>query len=223
MVPCNCPECQKSEVPNFFEYNVLKQYKQEKVKLIDCTVGNIKKVNVLSLISDVFIEEDDGMKDERGEKIHVEVNPNIYVEGAKAEAKAQADAQADVDVKITNEIKININGLSGTFENLKEDLVDEAGDEKTKKTIEKEVSKVEKALDNIQQAKTKEDITPGTLSRIEKFIKKLNDTTTTVGKVFKGVEDGVGLAQDLAKNYNKIAQWLALPQVPDLFLGNQDK
>ena len=30
---------------------------------------------------------------------------------------------------------------------------------------------------------------------------------------------GIEIAQQIGKTYNKFAQWLALPQIPDLFLG----
>jgi len=37
--------------------------------------------------------------------------------------------------------------------------------------------------------------------------------------LIKGTQKGIEYAQKLGGTYNKFAQWLALPQVPDLFLG----
>lgn len=59
------------------------------------------------------------------------------------------------------------------------------------------------------------------LDRVKRFIDKLNDTTTMTGKAVKAVENGIGYAQDLAKCYNKIAQWCGIPVVPDLFLKKE--
>jgi len=37
------------------------------------------------------------------------------------------------------------------------------------------------------------------------------------------VRHGTKIAQDIGKQYNKIAQWLGMPQVPGLFLGGDGK
>ncbi|MFA0960580.1 hypothetical protein AB9P05_02110 [Roseivirga sp. BDSF3-8] len=59
------------------------------------------------------------------------------------------------------------------------------------------------------------------MDKLSRFIKKLDDTNTRVGKAIQTVEDGVGYAQDLAKHYNNIAEWCGLPQVPRLFLKKE--
>jgi len=89
MVPCICEECKKRQVPNFFEYRILKQYKQEGVKSIDCTIGQIKKVNVLELISDVILKEEDEIEGEpkRGEEYGRDELPSQMKSDTKAIAK----------------------------------------------------------------------------------------------------------------------------------------
>lgn len=44
-----------------------------------------------------------------------------------------------------------------------------------------------------------------------------------ISKTVNGSKHGVSIAQDIAREYNKLAQWLALPQVPDLFLKKEDR
>jgi len=44
-----------------------------------------------------------------------------------------------------------------------------------------------------------------------------------LGKLVRGVEYGVEVAQDISKYYNSIAQWVGLPQVPKPLLGGEDK
>lgn len=43
-----------------------------------------------------------------------------------------------------------------------------------------------------------------------------------LSEAIKGAKKGVEMAQKVGKTYNKFAQWLALPQVPELFLGKQE-
>ena len=42
------------------------------------------------------------------------------------------------------------------------------------------------------------------------LIEKLSDTGTRIGRAIQAVENGVGYAQDLAKYFNDIAQWVGL-------------
>jgi len=37
------------------------------------------------------------------------------------------------------------------------------------------------------------------------------------------VKKGTEMAQKVGKTYNKFTQWLAMPQVPDLFLGKRNE
>lgn len=47
----------------------------------------------------------------------------------------------------------------------------------------------------------------------------MGDENSERSKIIKRTKKGAKLAQEVAKTDNKIAHWLALPQVPDLFLG----
>lgn len=57
------------------------------------------------------------------------------------------------------------------------------------------------------------------LNKLNRFLVKLNDPDSNYNKIIKGTEKGIELAQKLGKTYKKFAQWLAMPTVPDLFLG----
>jgi hypothetical protein len=46
----------------------------------------------------------------------------------------------------------------------------------------------------------------------------LGDEDSTLHKTVKGIKSGIGIAQDIAKAYNDIGQWLGMPQVPKPFL-----
>jgi hypothetical protein len=58
----------------------------------------------------------------------------------------------------------------------------------------------------------------GILRGLKQFAEKLGDEESSLCKTIKGIEKGIDVAQDIAKEYNKIAQWLVLPQIPNVFL-----
>ncbi len=214
MVPCNCPDCQKRKVPHFFDFDELKQYKQEGEKYIKCRVGKIKNVIVLSLISDVFIKEEDKMKDERGKNIHIEVNPEIKVQGATAKADARADASADVDISI--DIKVDLPAIQDDFAELKDAIAD------VDPKLKEELNRIEDSLDGVTSESDKEKLAKP-MNKMRRFLEKIEDENSDFHKAVKGAKKGIEMAQKIGKTYNKFAQWLALPQVPDLFLGKQKK
>ena len=59
-----------------------------------------------------------------------------------------------------------------------------------------------------------------------RFLKKIGDEKSDYGKVLRGAEKGLETLKKVARTYNKFAQWLALPQVPDILVkekaGNKD-
>ncbi|NVO11503.1 MAG: leucine-rich repeat domain-containing protein, partial [Bacteroidales bacterium] len=64
MVVCNCPVCKKHQTPNFYAYENLQTYLEERGKEIFCTVGN-QKVDIRQMIDEVYLPEDfdrDGQK-----------------------------------------------------------------------------------------------------------------------------------------------------------------
>lgn len=212
MVPCNCLECQKREVPHFFDFDELKQYKQEGEKYIKCRVGKIKNVSVLSLISDVFIKEDERMKDESGDKIHIDFRPDIKVAGARAESNARADARTDVDVSVDIDIKVDLPAIQNDFAALKELISD------VNPKLNEELNRIEDSLDDLTPESEKNKLAKP-MNKMRRFLEKLADENSGFHKAVQGAKKGVEMAQKVGKTYNKFAQWLALPQVPDLFLG----
>ncbi len=50
MVPCNCAECIHSEVPNFYEYDVLKKFAKKGVSTIHCP-NSVETVEITKLFS----------------------------------------------------------------------------------------------------------------------------------------------------------------------------
>jgi hypothetical protein len=53
---------------------------------------------------------------------------------------------------------------------------------------------------------------------LQRLVENLGDKDSKLGKTVKGIENGIKITQDIAKRYNKIAEWVGLPQVPKPFL-----
>ena len=58
------------------------------------------------------------------------------------------------------------------------------------------------------------------ISQMRRVIEDIGNPESNIGKTIKGIEGVIDIAQDLAKHYNRIAQWCGLPQVPEPFLKN---
>jgi len=86
----------------------------------------------------------------------------------------------------------------------------------------KEANELESAANALEQAvqcKSKEEVKKkGIANRLKRLATDLGDEKSKLHKSVKGIEHGISIAQDIAKGYNDIAQWLGLTQVPKPFL-----
>jgi hypothetical protein len=57
------------------------------------------------------------------------------------------------------------------------------------------------------------------MNKLGRVLKDLGDEDSECSKIIKGAKKSIAVAQKLGKTYNKFAQWLGMPQVPDVFLG----
>ena len=78
------------------------------------------------------------------------------------------------------------------------------------------------ALSEVEQCKTPEEIKKkGIPNKLKRIAEDLGDKNSKLYKTVKGIKHGISIAQDIAKGYNDIAQWVGLPQVPKPFLGKE--
>lgn len=61
----------------------------------------------------------------------------------------------------------------------------------------------------------------GVLNRIQIFIEKAQQPDSSYNKTIKMVQNGYGILQDVAAGYNSLAEWLAMPQIPRVFLKKE--
>ena len=134
----------------------------------------------------------------------IEINPNIQV-------NTMATASSDVSISI--ETKQAMNFLLGSLAELKEEI------KEVQPTLSEDIEKIEDSVAKIENAKSKEEVAKSSaLPKIKRFLENANDTGTALGKTIKGLKSGVSILQDIAKYYNKIAQWCGMPIVPGVFL-----
>ena len=156
----------------------------------------------LSLLLDGYKKKEDRMK-EKG--MHVEISPHIEVNPTmtqKTKVKTNIEINLNVDLPA---IKTDFDDLKGTIAHIDPELKEE-------------LDKIEDSLDEVSVNTEKEELNKP-LNKLGRFLQKLEDKNSKYHKIVSSTKKGIELAQKLGKTYNKFAQWLALPQVPDLFLG----
>ncbi len=86
-----------------------------------------------------------------------------------------------------------------------------------------ELAEAVEILEEVEGASKEEVKKKGIAKRLRRIVEDLGDDKSSLGKAIKGVKHGASIAQDIGKQYNKIAQWLGMPQVPGLFLGRMGR
>ncbi|MBE0662296.1 MAG: hypothetical protein IH597_07500 [Bacteroidales bacterium] len=85
-----------------------------------------------------------------------------------------------------------------------------------------ELKETAEILKEVKDITDKEEIREkGIAQRLKRIVEGMGDEKSRLHKTVKGIGKGISIAQDIAKEYNKIAQWLALPQVPTPFLKKE--
>ena len=104
--------------------------------------------------------------------------------------------------------------LQGDLNDLATELI-EANHQAQAKQLQNTVAALEKAENCQTPAEVKKS---GVGKRVARLLEDMGDKNSTLSKVIAGTKNGVSIAQDLAEQYNGIAQWAGLPQVPKPFL-----
>jgi hypothetical protein len=85
-----------------------------------------------------------------------------------------------------------------------------------------ELEDASKALSEAEHCKSSDEVKKkGIAGKLKRIVEDLGDENSRLSKTVKGIKHGISIAQDIAKGYNDIAQWVGLPQVPKPFLGKE--
>lgn len=177
----------------------------------DYFVGKLRKsYSVLQLLNGIEKPEERMKKYESDRSMKIEFSPHIEV---SPEMSQKTDVRTDVHVetKIETYLNVYLPTLKSQFDEFKDEVAD--ADPK----IEKELEKIEDSLDEVSSKSKKESLIKP-MNKLGRFLQKLGDENSNLHKIVAGTKKGIQIAQKVAKTYNKFAQWLALPQMPDLFL-----
>lgn len=129
-----------------------------------------------------------------------------------SKAKQKTNVNVDVNVDVNIDLNIDLPQIRTEFDNLKDEV------ENLNPKIDSDLNKIQDSLDEISTNSDKKELVKP-LNKLNRFLVKLSDSDSNYNKVIKGTEKGLEYAQKLGRTYNKFAQWLAMPQVPELFLG----
>ena len=210
MVPCNCDVCRKSPAPHFFAYEELKQYREEGEQYIKCRAGKIKNVNVLSLISDVIIREGERMIGEGQERMRVVVQ-NKFMPTVEAKAGAKALSRSESQIRI--DLRDNLPTIQSALAELKSAIPERST------RLKEDLAELSDNWDEVCAGDDKERL-KRPMARLQRFLMNIGDEKSDFNKVIRGVQRGMEMAQKVGRAYNKLSQWVGLPHVPDLFLGD---
>ncbi|WP_320524094.1 COR domain-containing protein [Bacillus thuringiensis] len=202
-IRCKC----NSNCQHLYDHNLLLKYEENAIKDIRCDIS-LQNTNVFSLLDGIGYHEQENKGDD-------EFMPNKPFIFNITNTNTNTNTNENVN-KINIDIKKVINELQGTISDLRDEIESETPE------LVKELDKLERGLDKISAAESKEDvIKSGGLRKFNRFMDEVENPDSTLGKTIKSIKGGISIVQDIAEQYNKIAQWCGFPVVPKPFLKNK--
>jgi len=237
-IACNCEACSNltntNLNPNFYKFEELQERILNKIYTIECRNAQYKSINIGQILSDVVLENSAqenldsqllNQLKEMGMSINQINNNNTVTQSDFGKAQANSKSHATAKAEATNTITIEIKNLLGETEMLKEDIEDERPlleKEMDKDTIDvtlKDIEKAEKAINEIQEAKIKdEEPAQKSKNRLSRFMADIEDEESSLFKTLSTLRKGRDYGIGLAESYNKIAENIGMPLVPPLAL-----
>lgn len=205
-IPCNCTK----DCDYLFDYDVLIEAEKRGRKELMCQ-KSFTDVSIANLLDGMSIK----MKYKYNEfDPYINFEPrmtivNKPVNTVTSTAESDSNSTASNSVAVSVEIKNSIYDLAGDINSLKSVVGDISDD------AQQEFKMAEKAAKDLDNCETDVDIKrSGALGRLEAFISDCQNPSTTIGKIVKGTRNAGRFLKGLAKHYNSIAKWLAIPQIP---------
>jgi internalin A len=209
-IPCNCSE----GCPHKFDYIQLLNAEDVGKNTVDCPVS--WKEVPLSALLDGFVKKEE----RKGEYEKISKGRDLlYMKIEQKQENIQKqevkqDVKQNVKQEVNIDLKIYLPAIQSEFEELKDLMLETNPDH----NLERKLKEIGDSLDEVNAETEKEKLNKP-LNKLGRFLKALEDENSKYHKIVSGTKKGIEVAQKLGKTYNKFAQWLALPQVPDLFLG----
>jgi DNA-binding response OmpR family regulator len=136
-------------------------------------------------------------------------NPSKLMIQVSPKAEVHVSQEIQLVSKVTPMIQTNLNELRKKLPEGSEEV--------------SAIQEIQSAMQSIQTSDSRKQVKESSaMSKLKRFLENMNQDDSKFGKTIRGVRDGVGIIQEMAKYYNDIAQWCGLPQVPRPFLkGNE--
>lgn len=119
--------------------------------------------------------------------------------------------QIDANSNISDDTEVILEQIKNDFDNLDKEI------KNLNLKLNSELCEIKGGFEELSQYSEVEKLTEP-LTRLGKFLIKLGDPNSDYNKVIIETQNGIELAQKVCRTYNRFAQWLPIPQVPDLFL-----
>ena len=201
-IPCNCSK----GCPYKFNYNRLLMAETVGRDVVDCQ-KSWARVSLSSLL-DGYEREENRMK-ERDETLK---EKGIILNVIQNQDVTQKNIQKQ-EVKININVEIDLPVIQSDFAELKDILIE------ADPNLERKLNEIGDSLDEVNADTEKEKLNKP-FNKMRRFLEKVYDENSDYHKIIFGTKEGIRLVQKVGKTYNGFAKWLALPQVPELFLGD---
>ncbi len=202
-VPCNCA----ADCPHMFNYESLLLAERKRVPAVQCQ-RSFEDVPLRALLDGYQTrksraDETERITDARGDT-HLHLQQTFQQIAVQTQTVTQA-----VDVKV--DVRIDLPAIQSDFSELAGEL------EGVAPAFSKELQRIQDSLDEVapsdEESKLKKP-----LNKLQRLLKKAAAENSDLNRALRGTKRGIELAQKVGKTYNKFAQWLGLPTVPDAFL-----
>ncbi|MCP4215505.1 MAG: hypothetical protein GY765_12700 [bacterium] len=128
--------------------------------------------------------------------------------------KAIQTATQQVDIDISIDIKQELPNLQDRFAEVKELIAHQ------NPALAASMDTLENSLDGLLPDSDKKELA-APMNKLKRFLKKLRDENSEAGKILAATKKGMETAQKLGRAYNTVGQWLGLPHIPDVLLGEK--
>jgi len=130
----------------------------------------------------------------------------------------QTNINIDSSQYIESHISQNIQFIQQIFSSIQIELDELKEFFKEQPDITEEITTIQNDLKLIEHKPQSEIKKSFVISRLKKLLENLEKYEIKFGKIIKNVQNFIDISQKLASHYNKVAEWLGLPQVPKPFL-----
>lgn len=197
-IPCICSQ----DCSFLFDFKTLLKAEQMGKSTVECH-NTLESVSISKILDGVEIK----MESQYG-PIIINNNPNF----SNATTVSTVSTVSNT-IAVTTEVRGWICEMQGGLNDLTDELKEKLGSQSEE--LDAQLKKAAAALENLEKSETKEDIQKsGAMNKIRRFLEECQDPESSTGKLLAGVKYAAGIVKDLAGKYNKIAKWVALPQLP---------